>query len=522
MESSVIFVENDSTDSTKTALKNWSSKNHARIIELDGLARSVQKRTERIAYARNAYLKAISESDLKNYDYLVVVDMDTPNTIPLDVKSFNLAINFLEERDEVAAVFANQTPIYYDVWALREKSWCSNDCWHEVRTASATTDYQSALKKYIYDKQIFIHPDKNPIEVDSAFGGLGVYKIKNALLSRYNGLDEDGSEVCEHVSFNLGLRAQGMKLYILPFLLNLTSFEHAVLLAKTHGFMPIEAAGSKLNLLAGLDHQLSNYRREFPLYDERFPILAKLYSDHRSGSILDIGANIGDGIALCRLHGCTSKYICVEGHDPFFMLLCANTFINKSFFEPYRLFDKFASLGENRVSVSSHQGTASLSADAAQEAINHDKFLNLQDFDDNDVGLIKIDTDGNDAKILMKSINYIEVKCPIVWAEAEVFSSNSLTEWNNLLSLFCTLYKYVVIFDNFGFAVAAGKLNELKDFINYFFQYIHNQRASDAEKFGKPKIYYLDIAFFHDKDQDLFNLFLSELKELQSSRPGPI
>ena len=72
-----------------------------------------------------------------------------------------------------------------------------------------------------------------PIEVDSAFGGLGIYKIssvlknqrtftgyKRKLLPTARGRFEVGWQMCEHISFNAGFREIGERLFILPYLVN--------------------------------------------------------------------------------------------------------------------------------------------------------------------------------------------------------------------------------------------------------------------------------------------------------------
>ena len=73
-----------------------------------------------------------------------------------------------------------------------------------------------------------------PIEVDSAFGGLAIYKtayiVKNP--NPYVGYKmksvptEDGTfglarwQTCEHVHFNAGIRSMGGRLFIMPSLIN--------------------------------------------------------------------------------------------------------------------------------------------------------------------------------------------------------------------------------------------------------------------------------------------------------------
>jgi hypothetical protein len=52
------------------------------------------------------------------------------------------------------------------------------------------------------------------IEVDSAFGGLGIYKRDALLAGRYIGLDDAGNEACEHIYFHTNLRKAGYRIFI--------------------------------------------------------------------------------------------------------------------------------------------------------------------------------------------------------------------------------------------------------------------------------------------------------------------
>mgnify|MGYP003327104484 CR=1 FL=1 len=38
--------------------------------------------------------------------------------------------------DDIAAVCANASPRYYDIWALRHRTWCPSDCWQDCQLPS--------------------------------------------------------------------------------------------------------------------------------------------------------------------------------------------------------------------------------------------------------------------------------------------------------------------------------------------------------------------------------------------------
>ena len=76
-----------------------------------------------------------------------------------------------------------------------------------------------------------IDPGTPLIEVDSAFGGLGIYRMSYVLEGRYVGARtktcvDDGRErrmlwqVCEHVSLHADIRRRAGRLFIAPWMVN--------------------------------------------------------------------------------------------------------------------------------------------------------------------------------------------------------------------------------------------------------------------------------------------------------------
>jgi hypothetical protein len=88
------------------------------------------------------------------------------------------------------------------------------------------------------------------IEVDSAFGGLAVYKIENFLKFNYEN-SEKNFNLSEHVNFNLKIRKNSGRLFIIPSLINFSWSPHN--LSK---FRVIRAIDSMLK-----SHYFKNFRR---------------------------------------------------------------------------------------------------------------------------------------------------------------------------------------------------------------------------------------------------------------------
>src|SRR5262249_26686736 len=160
------------------------------------------------------------------YDHLVMLDFDGVNALPISIEGFFASVNFLEENPAAAGVFANQVLDYYDIYALRHAIWCPEDCWKQVAARPRWMPLWIANIVYVYRRQFSIPAEARPIQVRSAFGGLGLYKMSNILDCRYEGLDTDGREVCPHVGFNRQICDHGGELYIYPKLLNQSPSEH--------------------------------------------------------------------------------------------------------------------------------------------------------------------------------------------------------------------------------------------------------------------------------------------------------
>jgi hypothetical protein len=236
-EVAYVFVENDSTDNTKKILSDWGSKrSDFYLINLDGL-NTIPIRTIRLEKARNAYIETIKYyENLKKFDLLIILDMDDKAVHPIDPQEIFNAIYFLEDFHERAAIFANQSGTYDDMWALRHPVQCPVDPWEEVLDYVVKNKCSDELAfEQTFGKRIFsINDSAEPIKIDSAFGGLGIYKMKYILKNQnsYLGsktkiipLDDGGLayaqlQICEHVNFHAGIKNQGGEMFIYPRLIN--------------------------------------------------------------------------------------------------------------------------------------------------------------------------------------------------------------------------------------------------------------------------------------------------------------
>ena len=83
-------------------------------------------------------------------------------------------------------------------------------------------DEKAAQHIAVECKQAAIDPRADPIEVDSAFGGLGIYRREAFLAGRYAGTDDSagGIDVADHTPYHRELRQKGFRIFINPALIN--------------------------------------------------------------------------------------------------------------------------------------------------------------------------------------------------------------------------------------------------------------------------------------------------------------
>jgi len=226
-ECAVVIAENGSTDGTKAMLASYGKRPTTHILTLDAEANPIELRTERLAYIRNHMMDFVHAHPIySTYDYILIVDLDG---ILDGFKPSDLDFAF-KSSTPWDALFANSAGSYYDVWALRSKALgLQNDCWdlvrhlqqqgfeREVARTVCVKTYQAPLQ--------FTGPF---IEVQSAFGGLGLYRLAKTKECRYDGLTRACScqaispfktpctpQCCEHVAFHKDMiEKYGAKLFI--------------------------------------------------------------------------------------------------------------------------------------------------------------------------------------------------------------------------------------------------------------------------------------------------------------------
>jgi hypothetical protein len=227
------IVESDSEDNTVKAMNIIKLENERfDFISMGNLQKVLPKRLARLSYCRNIYIDYIRKNQAKeNWNVVVVMDFDGVNK-KLSSPSFQEALNYECAWDVLTC---NQNGPYYDIYALRSKGWVEDDYLNSISAASQRIAdevkdikggraIQKIISKYkinrlksefIYKKMRFIPSWTRPIEVDSAFGGMAIYKTNTLMVNDYQG---SGAEVCEceHVVLHRKIHNQGGKIFIFP------------------------------------------------------------------------------------------------------------------------------------------------------------------------------------------------------------------------------------------------------------------------------------------------------------------
>lgn len=247
-------------------------------------------------------------------------------------------------------------------------------------------------------------------------------------------------------------------------------------------------------LLATKDHQIEEILTRHKYYSQNLPRIARYIQEkYVNFEIIDIGANIGDTIALLRSFGINQQIYAIEGADNYFQILNKNL---KSFqnVEPIK-----ALLGEKtcleKLSVEAVNGTAKLTATHETEVavIKLDDLLRR--YKTSNLKLLKIDTDGFDLKIMRGGFQTISTNKPIIFFEYDALYLDAQGEdGKQIFSQLAELgYHRILYYDNYGKFLISLTVSDW-NLISQLYSYM---------KKGEGAFYYYDICIFHKEDDAL-------------------
>jgi len=206
----IVIFENDSSDGTAELLRGLRDSGRIVLLQRENLINDFPDRTVRLSYCRNELLDYAKSTE---FDYVCVSDLD--GVVGRDFKEEGFFSNF-EFDSAWDAVFPINKGIYYDIWALRHPSICPYDYEREMNLVPASLGAQNTLELYLHHRQRLDFSNLSAwLSVDSAFGGMGLYKMAALEYSSYFGF-KGGYQICEHTVLHLKMKSLGASLYINP------------------------------------------------------------------------------------------------------------------------------------------------------------------------------------------------------------------------------------------------------------------------------------------------------------------
>jgi len=232
------LVQSDSTDKSEQILSEIKKINiNFNYLSIDIPENRYSFRTERLAIGRNKYLSYIRENiDPIQFPYIVIADFNLLNN-----KLSSEAVLSSWSRDDWDVVTANQSGRYYDIWALRHPLWSPNDCWEQHEFLKKYIKIPEIVNAYsIKSRMLRIPKGSDWIPVESAFGGFAIYK-SNFLMHNffYEGKNEAGNMICEHVYFNKKIKQSGASIFINTSLINANYTDHSRRMSPAYSFLRI-------------------------------------------------------------------------------------------------------------------------------------------------------------------------------------------------------------------------------------------------------------------------------------------
>ena len=224
-EVSIFLVESDSSDRTAEVLGQIKKEiSKFDFVSLGYLSKEYPDRNERLIHCRNRYVHEIRNNpNYTNLDLVIVADLDGINN-DLSIESLRASLSLPIPWD---GLFANQSGPYYDILALRHKVWAPNNPVAAESWYKPILGPSEARQRAVYNLMLRIPRYLPPIEVDSAYGGLAIYRTKTFYDFDYSrGEGADPSDI-DFVNMHLKMRQDGKRLFLIPSLINGSWNEHS-------------------------------------------------------------------------------------------------------------------------------------------------------------------------------------------------------------------------------------------------------------------------------------------------------
>lgn len=266
--------------------------------------------------------------------------------------------------------------------------------------------------------------------------------------------------------------------------------------------------GNYLLEMPGNNPQISTYKYDPGANSQLGRLSVCVATKYPTLSVLDVGANVGDTIAIIK-SAIELPVIGIEGDDFAFEFLKRNTMSLKN----VTLIKTF--LGEKieskKVSMEKSGWNTTLIPNEDNGETIHlktlDEVLAEEHLQNKTLKLLKIDCEGFDTIILRGSAKLIREKRPVIYFEYNRTNMDAIGEdgLSTLLTLSAVGYRNVIFFDNKGRFIMNAPIDQ-EGIITDLHRYAQADNSCIA---------YYDICLFHEDDTDLAQQFIDSENSLQ-------
>lgn len=206
------------------------------------------------------------------------------------------------------------------------------------------------------------------------------------------------------------------------------------------------------NLVLPPDHLLPTYQGKYSHYDRFLPHLAKSLPGETL--VIDVGANVGDTALAMYFANPSLKFLSFEPDKKLFHYLKKNAIqISR---QNIALFPIALSDFETSFTIARGLGTASIKLRSNKSGVStHTLDMVLTklspEFANRKISIIKSDTDGHDAHVLLSGLRAIKKHKPLIFVECLINDPNELKAFDELFIKLASLgYLKSWIFSNVG------------------------------------------------------------------------
>lgn len=239
--------------------------------------------------------------------------------------------------------------------------------------------------------------------------------------------------------------------------------------------LPIRYELHDTPLLMPLAHSLPTYRATYCDYGENLGRVARrVIGKYPSGTIIDIGANVGDSAVIIRHHAGPVPTLCIEPSDDYYPYLQSNSGAIGSQITCIKVAVD-ASSGVIRGRLSSADGSARILATDPSEST---RVLSIECIAEllpafAEPCLLKIDTDGFDGRILSGAYSFIQRTHPILfWEFDAALDASSGGPGSDIFPMLENAgYRQLAVYTNVGSYVTTvpmDKHDTVSDLLSFF------------------------------------------------------